>query len=214
MNKLTNRTRNNEDDSEEFSSEKKVQWYKRAHPSFELVVNVFDSIREPAHYFDLIQEMEELSEEDIVEFRIASGGGRLDGLVALLNAIKMTDAPVIGTLCGEAASAASILFLSCDGCRVLPNSTMMIHSASFGYVSHQSNMVSQATFVDKQARKILTEAYQDFLSSEELREVFHGKELWLDYDEINERLEKRDEIRKARYEQEHGEIDLNDLEED
>ena len=192
-------TRNDDDeDDEDFPNPKKVQYYKRAIPSFEMIVNLNDSIRDPGHYFELVEEMETLNERDMVDFKTSSLGGRLDGLVYLLNAIKDCAAPVIGTLSGEAASAATVLLLACDGIRVKPYSTMMIHSASFGYMNHQSNMVNQATFVDKQARKILTDAYQDFLLPEELGRVFDGLEVRLDYDEINERLERREEIREKR----------------
>ena len=191
-------TRNDDDEDDEFSSPKKVQYYKRAIPSFEMIVNLNDSIRDPGHYFELVEEMGTLNECDIVDFKTSSNGGRLDGLVYLLNAIEDCAAPVIGTLSGEAASAATVLLLACDDIRVKPYSTMMIHSASFGYMNHQSNMVNQATFVDKQARKILTDAYQDFLLPEELGRVFDGLEVRLDYDEINERLERREEIREKR----------------
>ena len=63
-------------------------------------------------------------------------------------------------------------------------------------------MVSQTVFVDKQARKILTDAYQDFVSPSELDSIFSGLELRLDYDQIIERLERRDEIRKQRFQEE------------
>jgi hypothetical protein len=146
--------------------------------------------------------MESLTENDIVDLKVNSPGGRLDGLVYLVNAISDCEAPVIGTLSGEAASAATVILLSCDGLRIKPYSTMMIHSASFGGYNHQSNMVSQTVFVDKQARKILTDAYQDFVSPSELDSIFSGLELRLDYDQIIERLERRDEIRKQRFQEE------------
>ena len=120
----------------------------------------------------------------------------------MVNAIRDCEAPVIGTLSGEAASAATVILLSCDGLRIKPYSTMMINSASFGGYNHQSNMVSQTVFVDKQARKILTDAYQDFVSPSELDSIFSGLELRLDYDQIIERLERRDEIRKQRFQEE------------
>lgn len=196
-------TRNNdEDEDDEFSSPKKVQYYKRAIPSFELIVNLNNQVMGPDHYFDLVEEMESLTENDIVDLKVNSPGGRLDGLVYLVNAIRDCEAPVIGTLSGEAASAATVLLLSCDGLRIKPYSTMMLHSASFGGYNHQSNMVSQTVFVDKQARKILTDAYQDFVSPSELDSIFSGLELRLDYDQITERLERRDEIRKQRFQEE------------
>ncbi len=196
-------TRNNdEDEDDEFSSQKKVQYYKKAHPSFELIVNLNNQVMGPDHYFDLVEEMESLTENDIVDLKVNSPGGQLDGLVYLVNAIRDCEAPVIGTLSGEAASAATVILLSCDGLRIKPYSTMMIHSASFGGHNHQSNMVSQSIFVDKQARKILTDAYQDFVSPSELDSIFSGLELRLDYDQITERLERRDKIRKQRFDEE------------
>ena len=195
-------TRNDEDEDDEFSSPKKVQYYKRAIPSFELIVNLKDEIRDPNHYFELIEEMDSLSEDDLVDFKVSSPGGRIDGLIGLINAIRDCQAPVIGTLDGEAASAATVLLLVCDGIRVKPYSTMMIHSASFGGHNHQSNMVSQAVFVDQQCREILTDAYKDFLSDDELSQIFSGLELRLNYDQINERLERRDQIRRQRMKEE------------
>ena len=63
-------TRNNdEDEDDEFSSPKKVQYYKREIPSFEMIVNLNDSIRDPGHYFDLVEEMESLTENDIVDLQ-------------------------------------------------------------------------------------------------------------------------------------------------
>ena len=61
-------TRNDDDDEdgEDFPNPKKVQYYKRAIPSFEMIVNLNDSIRDPGHYFDLVEEMESLTENDIV----------------------------------------------------------------------------------------------------------------------------------------------------
>lgn len=197
-----NRDEDDEDEDEGFPKQKKVQYYKKAYPSFELIVNLNNQVMGPDHYFELVEEMESLTENDIVDIKVNSPGGQIDGLIYLINAIRDCEAPVIGTLSGEAASAATVILLSCDGLRIKPYSTMMIHSASFGGHNHQSNMVSQSIFVDKQARKILTDAYKDFVTPSELESVFSGLELRLDYDQITERLERRDEIRKQRYEEE------------
>lgn len=202
MNTKFARNRDEDDEDEDFPTKKKVQYYKKAYPSFELIVNLNNQVMGPDHYFELVEEMESLTENDIVDLKVNSPGGQIDGLIYLINAIRDCEAPVIGTLSGEAASAATVILLSCDGLRIKPYSTMMIHSASFGGHNHQSNMVSQSIFVDKQARKILTDAYKDFVTPAELESVFSGLELRLDYDQITERLERRDEIRKQRYEEE------------
>lgn len=202
MNTKFERNRDEDEEEDDFPRKNKVQFYKKAYPSFELIVNLNNGIMEPDHYFELVEEMQSLSENDVVNFRVNSPGGRVDGLVYLLNAIRDCEAPVIGTLSGEAASAATVLLLSCDGVQINPYSTMMIHSASFGGHNHQSNMVSHAVFADQQCREILTDAYKDFLSTEELSQIFSGLELRLNYTQITERLERRDEIRKQRFQEE------------
>ena len=50
-------TRNDDDDEdgEDSPNQKKVQYYKRTIPSFEMIVNLNDSIRDPGHYFDWLR---------------------------------------------------------------------------------------------------------------------------------------------------------------
>lgn len=206
-----------DDEDDDLNESEKFRYYKQALPSYKLVADFTKPIQDVSHYFELLEDMEQLTEDDVAIFKVASPGGHLSGALAIMNAIRNCEAPVIGELIGDAASAATLILLSCDGVRVHKWATMMIHGASFGAFGHQSNVVSHSNFVNDHARKLMTEVYQDFLTDEELADVFKGLEVRFNYEQILERLEKRDEIRKARYEQEHeehGEIDLNDLEED
>ena len=64
-------TRNDDEDGEDSPNQKKVQYYKRTIPSFGMIVNLNDSIRDPGHYFDLVEEMESLTENDIEDLEKA-----------------------------------------------------------------------------------------------------------------------------------------------
>ena len=75
MNKKFTRNDDDNEDGEDFPNPKKVQYYKRAIPSFEMIVNLNDSIRDPGHYFDLVEEMESLTENDIVDLKVNSQKG-------------------------------------------------------------------------------------------------------------------------------------------
>jgi hypothetical protein len=75
---------------------------------------------------------------------------------------------------------------------------MMVHSATFGAFGKQSDVISHASFVDKQVRGLMNSVYKDFLSEKELEEVIMGKELWFDAEEIVRRLELRAELQEKR----------------
>lgn len=212
MNKLTMKTRNDEEDTELPDGEK-FRYYKQALPSYKLVADFTSNIKDVSHYFELLEDMEQLTEDDVAIFKIANDGGHLSGAIAVMNAINDCEAPVIGELCGHAASAATLILLSCDGVRVKPYSTMMIHGAAFGSGGHQTNVVNHSLFIDAHARDILSAVYKDFLTEEEFSDVLKGLEVYFNYEQIIERLEKRDKIREQRFKEQHPEMELEDNEE-
>jgi ATP-dependent protease ClpP protease subunit len=75
---------------------------------------------------------------------------------------------------------------------------MMVHSATFGAFGKQSDVISHASFVDKQVRNLMGSVYKDFLTDKELEEVIMGKEMWFDAEEIVRRLEVRSELQEKR----------------
>jgi hypothetical protein len=79
---------------------------------------------------------------------------------------------------------------------------MMIHAATFGAFGKQSDVISHASFVDRQVKALMHDIYKDFLTDSEFEEVIMGREIWLDSDEIIERLKKRTELQKLAQEKE------------
>jgi ATP-dependent protease ClpP protease subunit len=75
---------------------------------------------------------------------------------------------------------------------------MMVHSATFGAFGKQSDVISHASFVDKQVRVLMHSVYRDFLTDKELEEVIMGKEMWFDAEEIVRRLEIRSQMQEKR----------------
>lgn len=157
-----------------------------------------ENIREAKYYRTVLQGIDSLGEGDAVLLKINSYGGQLDGAIAIINAIENTDADVHATIEGVAASAASLIALAAPSISVSPYATMMVHSATFGAFGKQSDVISHASFVDKQVRTLMHSVYQDFLSNKELEEVIMGKELWFDSEEIVRRLELRGQLQEKR----------------
>lgn len=195
-------TRNDDDDDD---NEVNIRTNSRYLPYFEstrvnrcIKVHLDENIKEPRYYRTVLQGIDSLGEGDVVLLSINSYGGQLDGAIAIINAIQNTDADVHASIEGVAASAASLIALAAPSISVSPYATMMVHSATFGSFGKQSDVISHASFVDKQVRGLMNSVYKDFLTDKELEEVIMGKELWFDAEEIVRRLELRNELQQKR----------------
>ena len=193
----------NDDDDEE--GEVNIRTNSQYLPYFEstkvnrcIKVHLDENIKEPKYYRTVLQGIESLGEGDVILLSINSYGGQLDGAIAIINAIQNTEADVHASIEGVAASAASLIALAAPSISVSPYATMMVHSATFGAFGKQSDVISHASFVDKQVRGLMNSVYKDFLSERELEEVIMGKELWFDAEEIVRRLELRAELQEKR----------------
>lgn len=163
-------------------------FYTRQITNTILTVPMDQEFSNPSYYRFVCQAISELEEGDTVEFEVASDGGRVDGLIALLSALERTPATSVALLNGMAASAASILALNCDMVWVGINSSMMIHNAHFGSIGTVSNVVKHVDFERKRTEKLIRSTYEHFLTEDEIEAVLAGVEIWLDSEEINDRL--------------------------
>ena len=161
-----------------------------------------ERIRDAKFYRPLLQSIYSLGPNDSLQIIINSYGGDLDGALSIISAIKSTDANVTVCIDGAAASAASLIALVAPTLLVSEYSTMMIHSATFGSVGKQSDVISHATFMDRRIKSIMQDIYKDFLTDQEMQDVMTGREIWLDAEGIGERLMERQKKQQARYDQE------------
>ena len=108
--------------------------------------------------------------------------------MAIIEAIKATNANVRAILTGEVHSAASIIALNCQEIVVTDSAHMLVHNASYGVGGTAGNIKSHVDFSHKMIDKMLTSTYGGFLTPAELLDVKKGVEYWFDSDEIGERL--------------------------
>ena len=157
-------------------------------------VHITGDIRDAEYYTKIFELCLDAGENDIINFFIASNGGDLDGLNVLLEGIRLTDAHVCAILIGPAHSAASILALNCHDIVVTNSATMLTHNIRTGFGGKIADLEAFTNFSRKISNKLIKDTYEAFLNPTELQEVLHGKELWLDSEQIKERLQARMEF--------------------
>lgn len=182
---------NSNANTREVETELYLPYYRKSVTYNQICIDIDEPFRDPSYYRNVTQAIEELGEDDQVKIRFNSPGGNAWGLITLLNAIKTTDADVVGIIEGECHSAASILALHCKQIIVMPYSTMMIHACSYGTVGKDSDIVSHVTHATEWNRKLIENTYSCFLTQAEIKEVLSGREFWFDADEMQKRFEAR-----------------------
>jgi ATP-dependent protease ClpP protease subunit len=205
---ITNR--NNSDDEETVfpfgPNQQHLPYFESSQTTKMIKAYLDEDIKDAKYYRPLIHAIESAGEGDLIYLSINSYGGYLDGAIALINAMQSTEANVHACIDGTAASAASLIALAAPSIAVSPHASMMIHAATFGSFGKQSDVMSHASFVDKRVKSLMANIYKDFLTDQEFAEVLMGREMWFDFEQIHERLEKRAELMEKRLKKMKSEI--------
>ncbi len=156
-------------------------------------------IEDPHYYEDLIQVLLTASEEDVVEILANSCGGRLDSCIDIVNAIRASQAHTRCVITGEAHSAMSFIALACEDCAALPHSAMLIHQPRGGVHGRHSEQLAHRDFYEKHTEGFYKDVYKNFLTDQEIETVLKGNDIWLDHEQINEKIQKREELQRKEF---------------
>jgi len=159
--------------------------------STRMTVRIDEDIREVQYYSNVIERINELTENDELHVVINTGGGSLQSTLAIINAINNCQAEVTGIIEGEASSGGSAIALSCPSLAVSPYATLFIHAASGITGGKMPDHAAMFSFNHKWQSEVLSDIYRGFLTDKELEEMFNGKDFYFDADGIIERLEQR-----------------------
>lgn len=180
-----------DDDGDFVGSKTTLGYFIKQKVATQYTVTIDEAFTEPSYYRGVVSMLMGASEEDTVIFLINSPGGRLSGLLTLLEGVNMTDATTLAVLVGECSSAASMFALHCDQVFVSENATMLCHNVSYGTNGKGSDVLAHVNHVAKTSEKLLRSTYLNFLSEKEILELLNGQEIYLDSDEIKARLEQK-----------------------
>lgn len=140
-----------------------------------------------------------VSTKDPIYLMIDSPGGMIgDGLV-LFDVIKMSKAPII-TICQQAASMATVLFVAGSTRLVYPNARIMIHLPQGGAHGDVKEVEIQAAEM-KKTSNILAQIYIDAGAHRTVKQLLHDidREFWMGAQEaidygIADRIITQDEL--------------------
>lgn len=148
-----------------------------------------EAVGAPNEYVEMIHIIMNAGPSDLIYIHLNTPGGRIDTGVQIVNALRSTQAKVITSLESEAHSLGTLIFLSGDEFVVHDDCLMMFHNYSGGIMGKGNEQVAQLEATVKWFNKLAKRIYIPFLSEEEFEKIIRGEDLWLDSDEIKERLQ-------------------------
>lgn len=153
-----------------------------------------DGIGGVSEHLDQIEAINSATENDIVEvYCIGCPGGSADTIIAILNALSNTPAHTATILEGHNASAASMPMMVTDEVHIGRYSSVMFHNVAGGVVGNMTNTAEAAKFYEQHYNKFFADLYNNFFDEKELLLIQNGREIYLDAEAIQERLEARSE---------------------
>lgn len=154
------------------------------------------AITSPEDYIEIFDQIRHAREDDEVRIYLNSYGGDLYTAIQFMRVLSETNALVTCSVEGACMSAATLIFLNADIFEVTPHSSFMIHNYSGGTMGKGSEMHAQIVHEKKWSEKLFKEVYEDFLTNAEIDEILAGRDLWMEVDEVAERMNKRIATRK------------------
>lgn len=156
-----------------------------------------EGVNGTSEHLDQLEAILEATENDIVEvYCLGCGGGSADSIIMLLNALASTPAHTVTILEGHNASAASMPMMVTDSVRLGMYASVMFHSVAGGVFGHMANTAEAAKFYEQHYSKFFNDLYSNFLTEEELTLIQNGREIYLNSEQIEERLKLRAEKMK------------------
>lgn len=92
---------------------------------------------------------------------------------------------------GSCMSAATLLFLMGDEFTVSDHSVFLFHNYSGGVVGKGAEIYHGVMHERKWTEKLLREAYENFLTEEEISQLLEDKDIWMDAQTVVTRLKEK-----------------------
>lgn len=171
-----------------------------------------EGVNGTAEHLDQLEAVLDATQNDVIEvYCLGCGGGSADSIIMLLNALAQSPAHTVTILEGHNASAASMPMMVTDEVRIGMYSSVMFHNVAGGVIGNMTNTAEAAKFYEQNYNRFFADLYNGFFSEEELSSIRQGREIYLDAESIQERLDKRREILAHECGCEECEAEMTDL---
>lgn len=148
---------------------------------------LMSEIYEPEVYSELCYTLEHTS-ADYVRLVMNNGGGQLDSMLSIIDAIKRSNATVVAVLSGTVASAATMIALACDEVEVADYTRWLTHYYSGESAGKGNEIKAKHLFDEVEIPKMFKELHKGFFTEAEIERVIDGKDEWLNKEQILERF--------------------------
>lgn len=128
------------------------------------------------------------TKNDNIKIYINCTGGDIVLAGQMLNAMEDCKGQITTIADGEVISAGTLIFLAGHKKEVKNNSSLMFHDFKLSLEGSLRTTVSHLTFNEKYLKDFFIRCTNKFLTSEELKKVFDGEEVWFTAQETRERL--------------------------
>lgn len=159
-------------------------------------------IGSPEEYTDWFHEIRHADEKDVINIHINCPGGNLFTTIQFLQCMADCNGTIIASIEGACMSAATLIMLCADTVQITNHSVFLFHNYSSFRYGKGGEMYSSMVHEKKWADSLMKELYADFLTPDEIEELIADKDIWMDPEEVMNRLNNRLEIVKAKHEAE------------
>jgi ATP-dependent protease ClpP protease subunit len=170
-----------------------TEYHDHVRYDYYLVGNIGD----PEDYLDLCHALRSCGQQDEFFLRFNSGGGQVRTGNQILNALRECPVEVVGFIEHDCGSMTTFLFLACDTWGVSKYAEWFSHTVSGGNYGKENETFESSQFLRKQTHKRIRDEYANFLTPDEIESILKGSDIYLDADEIMDRLELYAEARDS-----------------
>lgn len=156
---------------------------------------LYGGIEAEEDYVDMIHTIRYATAEQEIMIHINSPGGNLNVCLAVINAIKQTQATVYTVVDGEAASAAAMIWAA-GHVRMLasPLVILMFHTAATSFFgSKLPEIQGGVDIITTVIEELLDDVASDLLTEEERGDIRKGVDIFFLGSELLERLKEQEE---------------------
>lgn len=191
-----------ENDEDDGCGGKRLGYFVKSQVNEMIEIPIDEGVMSPAYYRNVTQRIRDSNEGDVVRYIINSPGGRLDGLMSLLSSMLKTEATTEAHIDGFCDSASSFLAMHCDNIYVSPYASMLVHHVTYGIGGKAADIHLHVTHFNTYSEQFFKDTYQHFLTEEEIQKCLDGYQLYLNAEQITERLQNKFAILQAEEDEE------------
>lgn len=153
-------------------------------------VYLLEQIHSQGHYRELLDLIRCAESGELINIFINNHGGSMSTGIDLINSVKASNAEIVVHITGPLYSMAPLIALQGDKINLENNSFMMFHDYSTLQMGKGSEIEAHTAHFRKFAYDCFSQWTKGFLTKKEVDSILEGKDLYLNYEQCKERIQK------------------------